>query len=102
MKAICVLFLVLCIPTVSQASVFGFLFGTDDPNVEMHRTQVRHDREMAKRQMSHNQKMAKMDAKHQKDMAKRGVSVSRSVSRPVQVKTYAYHQQGSVRFYYAK
>ena len=99
MKILLTLLLLLCIPTTSQASVFGFLFGTDNPQVEMHKRQIKHDRDMAKKQMSHFLKMAKIDAKHQKEMAKRGV-IGKSVARPT-VKTY-YHQRGTVRFYYVK
>ncbi len=97
MRTIFVSFLLLCLPTISQASVFGFLFGTDDPQVEVAKRRMKHEREIAKLQSQHELKMAKATAKHQKDMAKRGVIV-RASTKP----TTFYVQRGTVRFYYVK
>ena len=53
----------LMAPSVSEASVFGFLFGTDNPQIQAQKSAEKHQRDMAKREM-----------KHEKDMAKRGVA----------------------------
>jgi len=96
MKIFLFTILLLCLPSVSQASIFGFVFGTDHPSIEIAKSQMKHERSMAKQQSSHELKMAKMNASHQKTMAKRGILVRVSSSKRV---TH-YHQQGNVRIYH--
>lgn len=72
MKTFLLAIALLLAPSVSRASVLGFLFGTDDPDVEIARIQMRHDRDMAKRSYRHERSMAR----HDRSMARRSYSVS--------------------------